>query len=661
MKLKNYLYNYKYYLFGVLLLKIIIFNFFLIEEVFARAGGGGGFGGGGGGGGSYSGGSGGGGGDGEGLVILIRLLVHLTIKYPLVGIPLDILVIIGFIYITKANANAANSGYKTYTIKKAYNHQNSNLKNLTLKKLQEQDSLFSIDIFNKRCSIAFEKIQYAWAKQDMKPVRHLISDGIFERFNAYLEMQKASMLRNIMENVSVLNTEIVSVESDDFFDTIHILIKAKAIDYTIDSETNNIVQGTKKQFDVFKEYWSFLRRPGAKTSTKGGLVEGFCPNCAAPLELNDKIECESCKAIVNSGQYDWVLAEITQESEWKGIQPKKIPGVEELRKKDPSFNVQHLEDRTSVMFWRLREAEFFASSNYLTKLSDTEFINKNKVPFQKMEDGRHKFYQDSAVGCVDLLNISIASNNSEFDYANVLVRWSGHKEIKKVPSLMKPQYHLSKIYQHEFVLKRKSTSKTSEKHLLTSIHCTGCGAPETINTKNECEYCGMILNDGTHDWILKDVRPYNAYNVSYAKEEESIADDPRFAIPILSHNLNVKLIISAISIMNADGHIDDREKKWLINMAKKRNISKSELDSLIDSVIKDKIPVIIPNNIQEGKHFAKAMVRMCLMDGRVTAAEKRLLKAQMSKLGYSELDLNYMITREKNILYSLAKKQLRSN
>src|SRR5712691_2439618 len=60
-------------------------------ETWARVGGGGSYGGGGGGGGG-SGGGGGGGGE------LVRVLIYLTVKYPAVGIPLDILVVSVVIY-----------------------------------------------------------------------------------------------------------------------------------------------------------------------------------------------------------------------------------------------------------------------------------------------------------------------------------------------------------------------------------------------------------------------------------------------------------------------------------------------------------------------------------------------------------------------------------
>jgi len=49
-----------------------------------------------------------------------------------------------------------------------------------------------------------------------------------------------------------------------------------------------------------------------------------------------------------------VLTGITQESEWAAAaDPKRNPRLRRHERKGPAFNVAHLEDRTSVVFWRL--------------------------------------------------------------------------------------------------------------------------------------------------------------------------------------------------------------------------------------------------------------------------------------------------------------------
>src|SRR6185503_9661125 len=73
----------------------IVFALALAVDVLARVGGGG----------SYGGGGGHGGGEGGGagaiiwvIIQIFRVLIYLTIEYPVIGIPLDILVACGFAY-----------------------------------------------------------------------------------------------------------------------------------------------------------------------------------------------------------------------------------------------------------------------------------------------------------------------------------------------------------------------------------------------------------------------------------------------------------------------------------------------------------------------------------------------------------------------------------
>ena len=42
-----------------------------------------------------------------------------------------------------------------------------------------------------------------------------------------------------------------------------------------------------------------------------------CPKCGAPLAGGEMLKCRYCGALVCSGEYDWVLGEITQLEEWR--------------------------------------------------------------------------------------------------------------------------------------------------------------------------------------------------------------------------------------------------------------------------------------------------------------------------------------------------------
>ncbi len=65
----------------------------------------------------------------------------------------------------------------------------------------------------------------------------------------------------------------------------------------------------------FSEYWTFVRRVGC---TRQPHDLASCPNCAAPVEVNQAGECAHCEATVTSGEFGWVLALIEQDDVYEG-------------------------------------------------------------------------------------------------------------------------------------------------------------------------------------------------------------------------------------------------------------------------------------------------------------------------------------------------------
>ncbi|MCD4702208.1 MAG: 39S ribosomal protein L45, partial [Candidatus Aegiribacteria sp.] len=323
---------------GLLFLILTGILLVLASTAFARAGGGG----------SY-GGSGGGGGGGSGAGYIIYLLIRLAIHKPLIGVPLLVVVIILMIKFGRK----AKGGYETHTITRAgkLRREQEHQEMLdALGVLKQRDPGFSKENFIQKVNKAFIALQEAWSNQDLSSVNQFISDGIDDRFSLQIEMQKAEGYRNRMENISVQSSKIVGVFSDSHFDTIHVEITARADDTDVDVKTGKRIR--RNTSAPFTEYWSFLRKPGVQTLEGKGLVEGVCPNCGAPIELSDTGKCENCDSVLTSGEYDWVLAEITQSMEWNVVSDKSlIPGFEDMEVIDPGFNLQHIEDRTSVIFW----------------------------------------------------------------------------------------------------------------------------------------------------------------------------------------------------------------------------------------------------------------------------------------------------------------------
>jgi hypothetical protein len=280
---------------------------------FARAGGGQSFGGGGGGfggGGSFGGGGGygggglllpflffGGGGGGFFFFLFILFALFQVYRRMSIGHPMQ----------------AANYG-------PAYAPMAQMRSTLTedLASLQAKDPNFNQQMFLDRAQAAFFALQKAWVDRNLEPARVYMSDGIYHRWKTQIDAMIAAHKKNLLDNLVIGGVQIVKVQTDPNFEAITVRIDASAADYEVDDTTANKVIYGSRQNQNFTEYWTFIRSGSARTKAGEGAEVTQCPNCGAPLSINESGVCSYCKAVVTSGQFGWVLDNITQASEWQG-------------------------------------------------------------------------------------------------------------------------------------------------------------------------------------------------------------------------------------------------------------------------------------------------------------------------------------------------------
>ena len=629
-------------LFGMILTGAVLL---ICDLALARAGGGGGF--------SSGGHSGGGGGGDSGGFFLVYLLLRLLFECPLLGIPL--LIVVGVI--VYQSSKGGYSAHVSSTIRRGLEVDSVTRLEKGLESIRQRDPAFNLEAFFSRCHDLLPNVQGAWSGQDMSSVRHFLSDGVFDRFALQLEMQRASGVRNEMRDVRVLGARLVGSASDRFFDTLHVAITAEAVDTLVSLDGGNLLQGDGAP-EEFTEVWTFLRRPGAQTLARPGLLEGYCPNCGNKLQLSTSITCESCQALINSGEYDWVLSEITQQEAWSVPVVEQIQGMAELQQLDPGFNAQAIEDRVSALFWHHRAAEFFGSNEYLNAVALPAFIAQERKAWRPDDKGRHLFYADAAVGSVDLAGVVPGGEAEDMDRVRVQVQWSGHRELKQVPGFIKPEWELSTLQVQEYVLVRKRGVQSVQAAALTSLHCPGCGAPQIAKQDGTCRYCGMRQNDGSTSWVLEAVLPFSGF--------ARVAGEPEEGMPIagvqLSQQEREALIQCVIAVMLADGVIDPREEKQLGKMAAKHNLPTERLNALI-SQAQDGGEALLPqvDDREKRNAFLKALVQMCLADGNVSSSERQVLRALVVHMGYTDVDIDMMIRKERADLYAASKAAIKAN
>ncbi len=602
----------------------------LVDECHARLGGGGGFSGG-----RRSGGSSGGSGDGVALYYLIRL----AFRYPLIGIPVLLLVV----YVMYKQSTNAKGAYQGHVIRKAVVHQNRSTFNRQLNQLQSSEPDFDQFEFINRVKASFITLQTAWTQGDLNTIRNYVTDSTFERFFILNQMYKDNGIIDVMKDVKVLESEIISIKSDQHYDTIQVKILASAVNYFTDRGGRRVTGSTTAE--EFVELWSFLRKRGVKSLSSKGLMSGFCPNCGTPLRLNDKAECESCSALVSSGQYDWVLAEITQPELSVNPDGNYAHLFKELELKDPGFNLQAIEDKVSTAFWALRYSEFDNNFQSLKRFTTPEL---HADIAQNRGAGQWNFVADPAIGGVDVFDF-IPATTDEFDRLKVKVTWSGHSESRKQGQTFIPDYRQSAVRFQEFVLKRHQSVKTPFETSLMTLHCPNCGAPANKISAADCNYCGTSFVDGSRDWVIEEINRFGGYRQRVEFVQKPIAPGTE------------ELLIAVIYSMLADGVVDPKERKSLSELSAKVQYPEMLLDGLIQNVKSGTVRPNLPTEAKECQLVMVEVIKMALADGRICRAEMQLIESLGQEMQYStKADIEILVRKAKSEMYKESKVTLRS-
>ena len=63
---------------------------------------------------------------------------------------------------------------------------------------------------------------------------------------------------------------------------------------------------------------------------------------------------------------------------------------------------------------------------------------------------------------------------------------------------------------YEMVFNRKAGLQTDPGKQGNSItNCPNCGAPTEVTSSGQCAYCGSVITNGEHDWVLTDIHSRN--------------------------------------------------------------------------------------------------------------------------------------------------------
>jgi predicted lipid-binding transport protein (Tim44 family) len=583
----------------ILMVGLLLLSF----AAFSRAGGAGGS--------RSSGGGGGGGSGGGGFIFDLIYIVLFNIPFPFNLMIIGIVIYIIFkLYSANDQRSVLNDLPTGETIKSPsglsdYRNKNAN---------------FNQEAFIEKVKIAFTQIQKSWENKDLGPVRKYISDGVYQRFNIQFKMMELLKQKNTINSLAIKNVYIDKIESDGLFDIIHVAIQATIDDNFISESYPELNNGGREEF---VEYWSFIKKRGIEE--KNLFNSPNCPKCGAPLpkDSTDLSKCTYCNTITNSGEYDWILSEITQAEDYVSLNPqlnkdaslyKKVRG---MLGNVTDFSVQTVEDKVSNGYLQIETAKVLKDNSIMRRFVTDEYFQKASSIILAADDF---VYNRIYLNDVTLV---AAKQENEKNILIFAVKLSYQPvRISKTTKKLAVDYLSTKT---EMVFMSKDIKSSENKGSLYAKCCPSCGGPIVDTLKTKCSYCNSELNSTKTEWIISDVMTKAEYVIYYKENSDSFQTD--IAPSKIDGLFSVRdfALNNAMLMMAADGIFSDEEKEFASKIAKKWGYNLDKIQPMFDLAIAGKLSVRMPDSPEQRKKMYLMLEDVAKADGNISAEEQAFL------------------------------------
>ncbi|HEY2367831.1 MAG TPA: hypothetical protein VGH87_15645, partial [Polyangiaceae bacterium] len=455
-------------------------------------------------------------------------------------------------------------------------------------------------------------LREAWMAGNMQPARPFMSDGSFSRFQVQLELMRTEGVRNVMSDTQVMFVTLEAVQTHPPLDIVHVRFTAQGRDATEPiTSTQPQIQNALASTPVtpYTEIWSLVRKQGAQTKQSADMVGKACPSCGAPFQQGggEIVTCPYCKALVCSGEHDWVLAEITQLSEWHPDSAEDVPGLEGLRETDLGATRETLEDRASYLFWKWIQSGRMQNAAPLRKAATPELLGRGGDGADVAQGAR-----DIAVGGADVVLCDVARGEPQ-DYVYVNVFWSGRFAPNAEP------------FPRQSTLRLARKTATSTKLSMTQVVCPNCGGPLAETDDPRCNHCGQDVVATGQVWALDAV---GVPGSARPRHDVGSMASLGFLVPDIRDPRERMVLFSQMAHLMVSGGMKKDEKRLLVECGKRWGIPEEIVSRALAGqlVAQGGAPIASP------EWFLAGLVSAALIDGTIDASERETLQRACASL-----------------------------
>ena len=489
------------------------------HEVFARVGGGQSYGGGG---------DGGGDGDGGAIVWLIfqllRLLIYLTIEYPAVGIPLDIIVIAGVIVFfvrrpkTKAKSLTAAAGFDSVNLALDFRQTDHGHIGRAFDQLRRFDPNFSEIVFTDFCYALYAKAHMTRARGDAE--MDLLSPYLsVEARNVLLARRVAGLVE--VKGVIIGAMTVVNVRG----------LESPVVNISLVYEANYtevVDRNTPSEMTYYvRERWDLERRRDVLSPEPKQATALHCPRCGAALQKDTNGACTFCGARIESGEFNWFVRSIALlDREARGpLLTGDVPEVgtdlpsvvqhgfaaarATFELNHPEFSWGEFQARAKYIFDELQAAWSTLDWERARPYETDSVFQMHQYWIDAYKRARLRNKLDScAVTAIQPVKIK-----EDAFYNSITLRiWAQGYDytVNSADEVISGSKHnLRRWSEYWTFIRHRNAQPLASKD---PLNCPNCAAPLKVNGAGICEFCGGKITSGEFDWVLSRIEQDESYS-----------------------------------------------------------------------------------------------------------------------------------------------------
>lgn len=479
----------------------------------------------------YGGGGGGGGGDGGGglayLVIqAVRLLIYLTIEYPAIGIPLDIivvgLVIYRFTRPRKKSPAVCSSSILGLTASGARSAEPQQSVTQQFNQLRRFDPNFSEIIFTDFCYALYARAHNARGRG--AAAINLLSPYLSAPARGALLQRNPPNLQSV-EGIIVGAMQVASV-AGLATPLVRISLEFEANYTQIVSSDKNAGSARNEMSYYVRERWELERKRDVLSPPPGQATALHCPRCGAPLEQDSIGACKFCGTKIDSGEFQWYVRTIALlSSEAKGPlltsdvpevgtdYPSVVqPALESVRTAfehhHPDFSWGEFQARARLIFNELQTAW---STLEWKRARPHETDNIFQMHLYWIEAYQRQGLRNALDNCMITAMQPVKIKEDAFYNAITLRIWAAGYDytVDANGRVVSGAKNKLRRWSEYWTFIRNGRAKPLPAR--ADLNCPNCGAALKVNLAGICEFCGGKITSGDFDWVLSRIEQDESY------------------------------------------------------------------------------------------------------------------------------------------------------